>query len=111
MNSMTNQQVDDRLRTIPVIVEIKDDLVQAKEEFSDRFEKGTRRMDKIESLIKEGNEDRKRKHQQIMDKLDEEKEKRFMEKLKERDNENSKLLKEKEEREETDKKEKRENKK
>ena len=69
--------------------------------YDKRFEKGTKRMDNIENQIKslsdlvvKGDENRKRNHKQVMDKLDSEKEKNLLEKLKERDLEFSKLQKE-----------------
>lgn len=73
--------------------------------FDKRFEKGTARMDNIENeikvlsdLITKGDEDRKRNHKQVMNKLDDEKEKKLLSKLEERDAENATLKKRDEER-------------
>lgn len=48
---MTDEEVDGRLRQIPVINEIQDDIAQTKVTFDERFEKGTRRMGAIEKDI------------------------------------------------------------
>ena len=73
--------------------------------YNKRFDKGTTRMDGMESEIKKlsdlmikGDEDRKRNHKQVMDKLDDEKEKKLLAKLEERDTENSLLKKRDEDR-------------
>lgn len=73
--------------------------------YNKRFDKGTTRMDgmeteikKLSDLITKGDEDRKRNHKQVMDKLDDEKEKKLLAKLEERDTENSLLKKRDEER-------------